>query len=162
MSWPLISDIAASVNKGETKSIDLVKKALAAIEDMTEFDAIIATTTERAINRAEKIDERIKKGEYIGRLAGVPFIAKDNFLTFGAETTAASNILKGFNAPYQATVIEKLEAEGEREGERQPEADVDQRVDTDIPRRRLGLTSECEAPEDDEGGAHSRRPFSEE
>ncbi|MGC1176928.1 MAG: Asp-tRNA(Asn)/Glu-tRNA(Gln) amidotransferase subunit GatA, partial [Candidatus Saccharimonadales bacterium] len=50
--------------------------------------------------------------ENIGRLAGVPFIAKDNFLVFGAETTAASNILKGFTAPYQATSIEKLEAEG--------------------------------------------------
>jgi aspartyl-tRNA(Asn)/glutamyl-tRNA(Gln) amidotransferase subunit A len=42
----------------------------------------------------------------------VPFIAKDNFLVFGAETTAASNILKGFHAPYQATAINKLEAEG--------------------------------------------------
>ena len=42
----------------------------------------------------------------------MPFIAKDNFLVFGAETTAASNILKGFEAPYQATAIEKLEAEG--------------------------------------------------
>jgi aspartyl-tRNA(Asn)/glutamyl-tRNA(Gln) amidotransferase subunit A len=42
----------------------------------------------------------------------VPFIAKDNYLVFGADTTAASNILKGFDAPYQATVIEKLEAEG--------------------------------------------------
>jgi aspartyl-tRNA(Asn)/glutamyl-tRNA(Gln) amidotransferase subunit A len=55
---------------------------------------------------------RIAQGEQIGRLAGVPFIAKDNYLVFGAETTAASNILKGFNAPYQSTVIERLEAEG--------------------------------------------------
>ena len=39
-------------------------------------------------------------------------LPEDNFLVFGAETTAASNILKGFHAPYQATVIEKLEAEG--------------------------------------------------
>jgi aspartyl-tRNA(Asn)/glutamyl-tRNA(Gln) amidotransferase subunit A len=31
---------------------------------------------------------------------------------FGAETTAASNILKGFEAPYQSTAIERLEAEG--------------------------------------------------
>jgi aspartyl-tRNA(Asn)/glutamyl-tRNA(Gln) amidotransferase subunit A len=42
----------------------------------------------------------------------VPFIAKDNLLAFGAETTAASNMLKGFKAPYQSTVIDKLEAEG--------------------------------------------------
>jgi aspartyl-tRNA(Asn)/glutamyl-tRNA(Gln) amidotransferase subunit A len=54
----------------------------------------------------------VKAGKTAGRLAGVPFIAKDNFLVFGGETTAASNILKGFLAPYQATAINKLEAEG--------------------------------------------------
>ena len=42
----------------------------------------------------------------------VPFIAKDNYLVFGADTTAASNILKGFDAPYQSTAINRLEAEG--------------------------------------------------
>jgi aspartyl-tRNA(Asn)/glutamyl-tRNA(Gln) amidotransferase subunit A len=47
-----------------------------------------------------------------GKLAGVPFIAKDNFLTLESKTTAASNILKPFEAPYQATAIERLEAEG--------------------------------------------------
>src|SRR5205085_8896577 len=56
--------------------------------------------------------ERVAKGEKVGRLAGVPYIAKDNFLTFGSETTAASNMLRGFKAPYQATAINKLEAEG--------------------------------------------------
>src|SRR6202034_1365903 len=44
--------------------------------------------------------------------AGIPFIAKDNFLVFGADTTAARNMLKGFEGPYQATAIERLEAEG--------------------------------------------------
>lgn len=41
-------------------------------------------------------------------MAGVPFIAKDNFLTEGHETTAASNILKGFVPPFNATSIQKL------------------------------------------------------
>src|SRR5262249_22016101 len=54
----------------------------------------------------------VAKGEPVGRLAGVPFIAKDNFLVFGAETTAASNMLHGFHAPFQATAVEKLEAAG--------------------------------------------------
>jgi len=47
-----------------------------------------------------------------GRLAGVPFLAKDNILTFDSMTTASSHMLENFKAPYQATVIEKLEAEG--------------------------------------------------
>src|SRR5690606_7789788 len=77
-----------------------------------EYKAIISVIEKRALQRAHEIDEKVKKGEQVGRLAGVPFIAKDNFLTFDSETTAASNILKGFEAPYQATAIEKLEAEG--------------------------------------------------
>jgi len=111
-TWLPITDIAAKVNAGELKASDLVEKSLAIIEAKKEYDAIIATTAERARERAKLIDERVKNSENAGRLAGVPFIAKDNYLVFGAETTAASNILKGFVAPYQATAIERLEAEG--------------------------------------------------
>lgn len=110
--WKPITAIAADVQSGATKAVDLVEQSLAAIERHKEFQAVIATLDERARERAKEVDERVSAGEKVGRLAGVPFIAKDNFLVFGAETTAASNILKGFNAPYQATAIEKLEAEG--------------------------------------------------
>jgi aspartyl-tRNA(Asn)/glutamyl-tRNA(Gln) amidotransferase subunit A len=107
MSWAPIAEIAADIRAGKLKAVDLVEKSLAAIAEQENFKAIIATTAERARERAKAIDADPK-----GRLAGVPFIAKDNFLVFGAETTAASNILKGFNAPYQSTAIERLEAEG--------------------------------------------------
>ncbi len=106
--WLPITDIVAGVQSGQLKAVDLVEQALAAIEDKKDFNAIIATTAERARERAKAVDA----GDNQGRLAGVPFIAKDNFLVFGADTTAASNILKGFAAPYQARAIEKLEAEG--------------------------------------------------
>jgi aspartyl-tRNA(Asn)/glutamyl-tRNA(Gln) amidotransferase subunit A len=112
MGWPSISDIASDVQNGKIKAADLVEKALKTIKDKDEYKAIIATTAERAKQRAQEIDTLVAHGEKVGRLAGVPFIAKDNFLVFGADTTAASNILKGFDAPYQATAIEKLEAEG--------------------------------------------------
>ncbi len=110
--WPSIEVIAEETKTGKRSAVDSVTTALGIIEDKKEFDAIIATTKQRAIKRATDIDTRIANGETVGRLAGVPFIAKDNFLTFGSETTAASNILKGFEAPYQSTVIERLEAEG--------------------------------------------------
>lgn len=90
----------------------MVEQSLKVIADKKDYHAVIATTEDRARERAKDIDGRVAKGEKVGRLAGVPFIAKDNFLVFGAETTAASNMLKGFEAPYQATAIEKLEAEG--------------------------------------------------
>jgi len=106
-TWEPISVIAEKVRGGELKAVDLVEQSLKAIEEAEDYRAVIAVTADRARERAKAIDVKPK-----GRLAGVPFIAKDNFLVFGAETTAASNILKGFNAPYQSTAIEKLEAEG--------------------------------------------------
>ncbi len=109
--WPSVADIAAKVQKGELKAVDLVERALKTIDEKAEFNAVVAKIEDRARQRAEEVDDLVKNGKKL-RLAGVPFIAKDNFLTFGSETTAASNILKGFKAPYQATVIEKLEAEG--------------------------------------------------
>lgn len=112
IQWLPIKDLAGKVAKGELKAVDLVEQALRTIEDKQEYDAIIATTAERARERAASIDASIANGQKAGRLAGVPFIAKDNILAFGAESTAGSNILEGFASPYQATVIERLEAEG--------------------------------------------------
>jgi aspartyl-tRNA(Asn)/glutamyl-tRNA(Gln) amidotransferase subunit A len=106
--WEPIADIAAKVQQGELKAVDLVEQSLSAIAEHDEFKAIIAVTADRARERAQAIDA----GDNKGRLAGVPFIAKDNFLVFGAEATAASNILKGFEPPYQSSAIARLEAEG--------------------------------------------------
>jgi aspartyl-tRNA(Asn)/glutamyl-tRNA(Gln) amidotransferase subunit A len=111
-TWKPITELAEDVKTGAVTATQLVEKSLDLIKEHEEFQAIIATTSERAKKRAEEIDAKVKNGEEVGRLAGVPFIAKDNFLVFGADTTASSNILRGFDAPYQATAIEKLEAEG--------------------------------------------------
>jgi len=107
-TWPDITEIAESVRSGKTTALENVQIALQNIEEAEEYKAIIAVLSEAALERAKQIDS----GDKQGRLAGVPFIAKDNFLVYGADTTAASNILKGFNAPYQSTAIERLEAEG--------------------------------------------------
>lgn len=85
-----------------------VKKALAAAKDHEAYHALLSLTEKRALERAAKVDA----GEVKGKLAGVPFVVKDNFLAFGAPTTAASKILENFDAPLQATAVEKLEAEG--------------------------------------------------
>lgn len=111
-SWKPIAEIVEGVSAGKISAASLVEQSLKNIEDTKEFQAIIVTLEASAKERAKKIDEKIKSGETVGRLAGVPFIAKDNFLVFGAKTTAASNILKPFEAPYQSTAIKKLEAEG--------------------------------------------------
>ena len=85
-----------------------VLAAIAKARENEQFNAILSYSENRALERADKVDA----GEITGRLAGVPFIAKDNFLTFDTTTTASSAFLKDFHAPLQATAIEKLEAEG--------------------------------------------------
>ena len=85
-----------------------VEAAIAKAHENESFHALLSLTEARALERADAVD----RGEITGRLAGVPFIAKDNFLTVGGTTTAASKILENFEAPLQATAIEKLEAEG--------------------------------------------------
>ncbi|MDQ3065407.1 MAG: Asp-tRNA(Asn)/Glu-tRNA(Gln) amidotransferase subunit GatA [bacterium] len=112
MAWGTIAEISKQVRSGETSAMSLVEDCLRRIESANEYKAIISVVKNRALERASFIDEQIRAGKNPGRLCGVPFIAKDNYLSFGAETTAASNILKNFEAPYQSTVIEKLEAEG--------------------------------------------------
>lgn len=110
--WEPIEIIAKKVNSGEYTAISQVEKSLLLIEQNEEYKAIIAPIKERALERAESIDSIVASGKNAGKLAGVVFIAKDNFLVFGADITAASNMLKGFQAPYQSTAIERLEAEG--------------------------------------------------
>lgn len=85
-----------------------VEQAIEKARENEAFNAILSFTEERALERADLVDQ----GKLSGSLAGVPFIAKDNFLTLGGTTSAASTILQNFQAPLQATAIEKLEAEG--------------------------------------------------
>jgi Asp-tRNA(Asn)/Glu-tRNA(Gln) amidotransferase A subunit family amidase len=82
--WLPIAELAAKVRAGELNAADLVEQALRTIQEKAEYNAVIATTPERARQRAAAIDAAAKNGEEKGRLAGVPFIAKDNYLTFGA------------------------------------------------------------------------------
>jgi|AntRauTorckE6833_2_1112554.scaffolds.fasta_scaffold01383_11 aspartyl-tRNA(Asn)/glutamyl-tRNA(Gln) amidotransferase subunit A len=111
-TWLSVSELAQQVQTQSVSATSLVEKSLRLIDEHSSYQAVISIIKDRSLERAKAIDTAIKQGETGGRLAGVPFIAKDNFLTFGSETTAASNMLKGFRAPYQSTAIERLEAEG--------------------------------------------------
>jgi hypothetical protein len=107
-----IASLVSSVYSGATTARKEVEAALARAKAVEEYNAILNLTESRALERADEIDERIKKGEKIGPLAGVPFVVKDNYLAFGAPSTAASKILENFDAPLQATVVERLESAG--------------------------------------------------
>lgn len=110
--WLPIEELAAKVQAGKLKAADLVERALKTIEEKKDYDAVLWTMAEYARERAANIDAAVKNGDTVGRLAGVPYLVKDMYMTPGTETTASSTVLKGFIAPYQATVIERLNAEG--------------------------------------------------
>lgn len=90
----------------------LVKEALEKAKRFADYNIFTFLDEEGALARAREIDARIAKGEDVGRLAGVPYALKDNFLSPRGETTAAAHILGGFVSPITATSVEKVEAEG--------------------------------------------------
>lgn len=81
-------------------------------EDKQKLHAFITVTQERARKQAETVDRKLKDGEDPGLLAGIPFSTKDLFCVEGTHTTAASRILANFVAPYTATPVARMEAQG--------------------------------------------------
>lgn len=90
----------------------LVRDALEKAKHFADYNIFTFLNEEGALAKAREIDARIAKGEEVGRLAGVPYALKDNFLSPEGETTASAHILQGFKSPITATSVAKLEAEG--------------------------------------------------
>jgi aspartyl-tRNA(Asn)/glutamyl-tRNA(Gln) amidotransferase subunit A len=75
------------------------------------LNAFVTVTEERALEDARRADARIARGEG-GPLTGVPLAHKDIFCTAGILTSCGSRMLSKFVAPYDATVVERLDAAG--------------------------------------------------
>ena len=95
-----------------TKAVDLVRAALDKAKEYEDYHCFISMNEARALERAREIDEKIAKGEKVGRLAGVPYALNDNYLSPEGVTTAAALMLDNFPSPITATAVAKLEAEG--------------------------------------------------
>ena len=74
--------------------------------------SFLAISRERAMTQAARVDDLYAKGQDAGPLAGVPVAIKDVLAMTGAPATAGSKILAGYQPPYDATVVTKLEAAG--------------------------------------------------
>ncbi len=89
----------------------LVKDALDKAKHFADYNIFTFLNEEGALKKAREIDARIARGEKVGKLAGVPYALKDNFLSPEGETTASAHILQEFISPVTATAVAKLEAE---------------------------------------------------
>ena len=95
--------------KKDFSSEELVRACLAQIKDKDrDIHAFISLMEESALEQARAVDEKIRRGEEISFLAGIPLAIKDNIVIKDTISTAGSRILENFRSPYDATVIKKL------------------------------------------------------
>jgi len=105
-------EIKAKIAAGEITSEQAVGAMFKKIDENEErIGAFISLCRDEAIDRAKKVDAKIKVGERVGSMAGVPIAVKDNMCTDFAATTCGSKILANFKPPYDAHVIERLKAQ---------------------------------------------------
>lgn len=102
-----IEEIHNALKKKDIKPIDLVEEAFERIEKNKELNAYITLNKEKAIKRAKELEEK-EVGDNL--LFGLPIAVKDNIVTKDLKTTCASHILENFIPIYNATVVEKINA----------------------------------------------------
>src|SRR5665811_335527 len=100
-----IKEARIKLDNGEISSIDLTEACLKQIEKMDkDIHACLLVSIDKAREEAKLADERLKSGEK-GGLLGIPYLCKDNLMTKGLKTTAASKILENYVAPYDACLL---------------------------------------------------------
>jgi aspartyl-tRNA(Asn)/glutamyl-tRNA(Gln) amidotransferase subunit A len=102
-------------DKLSKKELTISKINKAYIERINEkekdLDAFMTLLTDEALEKAKKIEEKIENGDITSSLAGIPIGIKDNICTKGIKTTCSSKMLENFIAPYDATVMEKINSQ---------------------------------------------------
>ena len=107
-----VHELQEKIKSKELTITDITKAYIDRIKEKeNEVQAFVTPLTEDAIKQAEKIQEKVEKGEIKGELAGIPIGIKDNLCTKGIKTTCSSKMLENFIAPYNATVVEKINQE---------------------------------------------------
>ena len=119
-----INEVRESLKNGEVTSVSLVKESIETFENDKNSSLPLNAFLEmydNAISKAEACDKEIEQAKNDGTLddlfnkkplLGLPFAVKDNISVKGQHLTCASKILEGYVAPYNATVINRLEEAG--------------------------------------------------
>ena len=107
-----VHELVDLLDKGELTSEEITRAYLDRIKEVDpKVKAYVSVLEEEAIAKAKKVDEDRKAGKTVSKYAGIPIGIKDNMCITGTKTTCASKMLENFVAPYDATVIEKLNEE---------------------------------------------------
>ena len=107
-----IAQLSAGLAAGEFSSEELTDAFLERVRRYNpQLNAFITLTAETALTQARAADERRQRGE-AGPLTGIPIAHKDIFCTEGVRTSCGSRMLDRFISPYNATVVDKLNAAG--------------------------------------------------
>jgi aspartyl-tRNA(Asn)/glutamyl-tRNA(Gln) amidotransferase subunit A len=102
-----ILKIHQSLKSGGTTCADLIASKISELEKCSR-NATCAILKETAMAKAQAVDAKLKAGQQIGVLEGVPFGLKDVYLLEGTVAAASSDMLKPYISPYTATAIQKL------------------------------------------------------
>jgi aspartyl-tRNA(Asn)/glutamyl-tRNA(Gln) amidotransferase subunit A len=109
-----LHELREKLDSKEVSSVELTKyflartKELSPVGDLVKLNAFITLCEEEALQQAAEADEYIATPGSNPPLCGIPFAAKDLFLTKGVRTTAGSKILDNYIPPFDSTVIAKL------------------------------------------------------
>ena len=112
MSVPLDSatELVRLQQAGELTAVEI---ASATLDQISQTEAAVRAYTYRVdpvsiLEAAEQVDLRRRAGESLGPLAGVPVAVKDVLCTTDMPTTCSSNMLRDYQSPFDATVVDKL------------------------------------------------------
>jgi len=112
-----LSELRKLLDTKQVSSVELTKYFLDRIKKINpSLNAYLTVSEEVAQKQATSADlalsSKLLANEPVPPLLGIPYAAKDLFCTEGVRTTASSKILDNYIPPYNATVIEKLNAQG--------------------------------------------------
>jgi aspartyl-tRNA(Asn)/glutamyl-tRNA(Gln) amidotransferase subunit A len=107
-----VTELCAALASGETTSEALTRAYLDRIaEHNGALNAYITVCEDSAMAQAREADAQRAAGS-TAPLLGIPIAHKDLFCTQGVLTTSGSKILHNFVSPYDATVVERMQAAG--------------------------------------------------
>jgi aspartyl-tRNA(Asn)/glutamyl-tRNA(Gln) amidotransferase subunit A len=105
--------LRADIASGRVKAVDLAGAYYDRIAQInSHLNVYLSLTRERALEQAARVDALAAQGDPLPALAGIPVAVKDVLVVRGVPSTAGSKILKGYQPPYDATVVARLEAAG--------------------------------------------------